>query len=102
MSAAEAHELFSDGFANVSSCLPRELVSMEGFGFQGILLDGTPEQKEKYLPKCASGETMAAFCLTEPSSGEGKESPSLGVDINKVGSVGLSLLLDSFQFSDNK
>jgi alkylation response protein AidB-like acyl-CoA dehydrogenase len=30
---------------------------------------GTPEQKEKYLPKLASGEEFAAFALTEPSSG---------------------------------
>ena len=30
---------------------------------------GTPEQKAKYLPKLATGETIACFCLTEPSSG---------------------------------
>jgi alkylation response protein AidB-like acyl-CoA dehydrogenase len=30
---------------------------------------GTPEQKERYLPKLASGEMVAAFCLTEPGSG---------------------------------
>ncbi len=33
------------------------------------MLFGTDEQKEKYLPKLASGEQFAAFCLTEPSSG---------------------------------
>jgi len=32
---------------------------------QGILLCGTDEQKAKYLPKLASGEQIAAFCLTE-------------------------------------
>uniref|UniRef100_A0A2K6FV09 Very long-chain specific acyl-CoA dehydrogenase, mitochondrial n=1 Tax=Propithecus coquereli TaxID=379532 RepID=A0A2K6FV09_PROCO len=41
----------------------------QSIGFKGILLFGTKAQKEKYLPKLASGETMAAFCLTEPSSG---------------------------------
>ncbi|KAI4897050.1 hypothetical protein NFI96_011398 [Prochilodus magdalenae] len=41
----------------------------QSIGFKGILLFGTQEQKEKYLPKLASGETIAAFCLTEPSSG---------------------------------
>ncbi|NWI11656.1 ACADV protein, partial [Crypturellus soui] len=41
----------------------------QSIGFKGILLFGTPEQKEKYLPQLASGETVAAFCLTEPSSG---------------------------------
>jgi alkylation response protein AidB-like acyl-CoA dehydrogenase len=30
---------------------------------------GTPEQKKKYLPGLLSGETIGAFCLTEPSSG---------------------------------
>uniref|UniRef100_A0A7M4F509 Very long-chain specific acyl-CoA dehydrogenase, mitochondrial n=1 Tax=Crocodylus porosus TaxID=8502 RepID=A0A7M4F509_CROPO len=41
----------------------------QSIGFKGILLFGTKSQKEKYLPKLASGETVAAFCLTEPSSG---------------------------------
>lgn len=27
---------------------------------------GTEEQKAKYLPQLASGEHIAAFCLTEP------------------------------------
>ena len=30
---------------------------------------GTDEQKQRYLPKLASGEMIAAFCLTEPGSG---------------------------------
>src|SRR5688572_18723967 len=30
---------------------------------------GTPEQKERYLPRLASGEMIAAFCLTEPGAG---------------------------------
>ncbi|EQB77181.1 very long-chain specific acyl-CoA dehydrogenase, mitochondrial isoform 1 [Camelus ferus] len=41
----------------------------QSIGFKGILLFGTKAQKEKYLPKLATGETIAAFCLTEPSSG---------------------------------
>ena len=43
--------------------------SLQSIGFKGILLYGTDEQKAKYLPAVASGEKMAAFCLTEPSSG---------------------------------
>jgi acyl-CoA dehydrogenase family protein 9 len=38
-------------------------------GMRGLLLFGTDEQKARYYPKLASGETIAAFCLTEPSSG---------------------------------
>ncbi|CAJ0934603.1 unnamed protein product [Ranitomeya imitator] len=37
--------------------------------FKGILLYGTEEQKKKYLPRLASGEIIAAYCLTEPTSG---------------------------------
>jgi acyl-CoA dehydrogenase family protein 9 len=38
-------------------------------GMKGILLFGSVEQKERYLPKLASGEYRAAFCLTEAGSG---------------------------------
>ncbi|MDZ4311468.1 MAG: acyl-CoA dehydrogenase family protein [Cypionkella sp.] len=40
-----------------------------GIGSQGIIIDGTPEQKAKYLPKLASGEMIASFALTEPDAG---------------------------------
>ncbi|MDX6748526.1 acyl-CoA dehydrogenase family protein [Geminicoccaceae bacterium 1502E] len=40
-----------------------------GIGSQGIVLDGTQEQKAKYLPKLASGEIIGSFALTEPESG---------------------------------
>ena len=40
-----------------------------GIGSQGILMDGTPEQKAYYLPKLATGEWMASFALTEPDAG---------------------------------
>lgn len=38
-------------------------------GTNPILYFGTEEQKQKYVPKLASGEYLGAFCLTEPSSG---------------------------------
>lgn len=40
-----------------------------GIGSIGILLDGTEEQKSRYLPRLASGEMLSSFCLTEPDSG---------------------------------
>ncbi len=40
-----------------------------GIGSQGILMDGTPEQKARYLPRMASGEIIASFALTEPDAG---------------------------------
>ncbi len=40
-----------------------------GIGSLGITFDGTDEQKRKYLPRLATGELIASFCLTEPESG---------------------------------
>jgi acyl-CoA dehydrogenase len=40
-----------------------------GIGSQGLIVDGTEEQKRHYLPKLASGELIASFALTEPGSG---------------------------------
>lgn len=40
-----------------------------GIGSASIVFDGTLEQKQKYLPKYASGELIGAFCLTEPNVG---------------------------------
>ncbi len=40
-----------------------------GIGAQGILIDGTDEQKQKYVPKLATGEVISSFCLTEPDVG---------------------------------
>jgi alkylation response protein AidB-like acyl-CoA dehydrogenase len=34
-----------------------------------IVYFGTPEQRAKYLPRLATGELIAAYCLTEPGSG---------------------------------
>ncbi|CAN8018618.1 unnamed protein product [Ixodes persulcatus] len=45
------------------------LAAHNSIGLKGILLCGNEEQKAKYLPKLATGEHIAAFCLTEPSSG---------------------------------
>lgn len=48
----------------------RTLVGINlGFGSQGILIDGTEEQKQTWLPRIASGEVITGFCLTEPDSG---------------------------------
>jgi acyl-CoA dehydrogenase len=40
-----------------------------GIGAQGILIDGTPQQKAAWLPRLASGEVIGSFALTEPDSG---------------------------------
>ncbi|MGE4431212.1 MAG: acyl-CoA dehydrogenase family protein [Sphingobium sp.] len=40
-----------------------------GIGSQGIVMDGTPEQKAEWLPRLATGDAIASFGLTEPEAG---------------------------------
>jgi acyl-CoA dehydrogenase len=40
-----------------------------GIGSQGIVMDGTPEQKAQWLPRLATGEAIASFALTEAGAG---------------------------------
>ena len=40
-----------------------------GIGSQGLVMDGTEEQKQKYLPQLAAGDIIGSFCLTEPNAG---------------------------------
>jgi len=54
-----------------------------GIGSQGILLDGTAEQKARYLPKLASGELIGSFALTEP--GSGSDAASLATTASRSG-----------------
>lgn len=45
------------------------LLAHQSIGLKGILLNGNDFQKKKYLPKLATGEHIAAFALTEPTTG---------------------------------
>jgi acyl-CoA dehydrogenase len=40
-----------------------------GIGSQGLVMAGTDEQKQKWLPRIASGELITSFALTEPDAG---------------------------------
>ncbi|KAM9037944.1 very long-chain specific acyl-CoA dehydrogenase, mitochondrial isoform X3 [Sarcophilus harrisii] len=54
-------------------------------GFKGILLFGDKHQKEKYLPNLASGKSLAAFCLTEPSCGSDVASIQTMAEVSQCG-----------------
>ena len=78
---ADVPEAFDGlGLDKVSSALISEKLSKAssfalsvgahvGIGTLPIVYFGTPEQKRNYLPELASGAKIAAYCLTEPSSG---------------------------------
>src|SRR6478609_3233086 len=45
------------------------IIAVQELGSLGIKLAGTEEQKQRFLPKLATGEWLAAYALTEPGSG---------------------------------
>jgi butyryl-CoA dehydrogenase len=72
--------LLESGYGVTNMCLVTEELSKACAGialaFAGtalgtfpLILHGTPEQKQKYLPQIASGKKLAAFGLTEPQAG---------------------------------
>ncbi len=79
LSIAESHGglgLSATGYARVieeisgvDASVAVTLGAHQSIGLKGLLLFGSDEQKARYLPKLASGEMVAAFCLTEPGSG---------------------------------
>ena len=61
--------LLYEEIAKASACFRTRIGTNNGIGSQGILVFGTEEQKQKYLPGIASGQKIACFALTEPNSG---------------------------------
>jgi acyl-CoA dehydrogenase family protein 9 len=64
--------LFNRMFGAVGEADPALAVyfgAHQSIGCKGITLFGTDDQKKRWLTKCATGELIAAFCLTEAGSG---------------------------------
>ncbi|MRG86803.1 acyl-CoA dehydrogenase family protein [Salinibacillus xinjiangensis] len=65
---------------------------------------GTKEQKEKYLPKLASGEFIGAYCLTEPDAGSDAMSGKTSATLNEAGTHyllnGTKIYITNASFSD--
>lgn len=55
--------------AGIDGSIATMLGAHQSIGFKALLNEGNAKQKEEWLPKLASGEVMASFCLTEPGSG---------------------------------
>jgi acyl-CoA dehydrogenase family protein 9 len=65
-------KVFSRVFGEVGAADPALCVyfgAHQSIGCKGIALFGTDDQKRRWLTRCATGELVAGFCLTEPGSG---------------------------------
>jgi len=58
-----------EAIASIDGSLPVTVGGHSSIGIKGLLLYGTAEQKQRYLPDLASGRKLAAFALTEPGAG---------------------------------
>lgn len=56
-----------------------------GIGTMPITLYGNEEQKQKYVPKLASGEWFGAYCLTEPGAGSDANSGKTKAELTADG-----------------
>jgi len=61
--------LVYEELTKTNACFRSRIGTSNSIGSMGILFDGTEDQKQKYLPRIASGEWTAAFALTEPDAG---------------------------------
>tara|TARA_B100000809_G_scaffold266900_1_gene332726 strand:+ start:18297 stop:20090 length:1794 start_codon:yes stop_codon:yes gene_type:complete len=61
--------LVCDYISGSSGSLATAYGAHTGIGTMPILLYGTEEQKQRYVPKLASGEWYGSYCLTEPGAG---------------------------------
>lgn len=55
--------------AGIDGSLATTIGAHQSIGYKALLLFGTEEQKQRFLPRLATGQLIACYCLTEPSSG---------------------------------
>lgn len=56
-----------------------------GIGTLPLLLFGTEDQKNRYLPRLASGEWIGAYCLSEPQAGSDAQASKTRADLSDDG-----------------
>ncbi|NIR51084.1 acyl-CoA dehydrogenase [candidate division KSB1 bacterium] len=67
--SSTAYNRVFEELAGADASLAVTLGGHQSIGLKALLLYGSEEQKKKYLPELASGESLAAFALTEPGAG---------------------------------
>lgn len=66
------YSLYARVFGEISkydASIATMLGAHQSIGYRALINEGSDEQKDKWLPLLVSGDKIAAFCLTEPSSG---------------------------------
>jgi len=96
--------LVCDRISGISGSLSTAYGAHTGIGTLPILLYGSEEQKQKYLPGLASGELMGAYCLTEPGAGSdansGKTKAELSADGTTYKINGQKIWISNAGFAD--
>ncbi|HIK64246.1 MAG TPA: acyl-CoA dehydrogenase family protein, partial [Henriciella marina] len=62
----EQETLVIEELCNASLAFRSLIGTTVGIGSQGLVMDGTEEQKQAFLPRLATGEIISSFALTEP------------------------------------
>ncbi|MDC0515205.1 acyl-CoA dehydrogenase family protein [Flavobacteriaceae bacterium] len=78
--------LVCDFISGASGSLSTAFGAHTGIGILPILLYGTEDQKQEYLPKLASGEWFGSYCLTEPGAGSDANSGKTKAVLSEDGS----------------
>jgi acyl-CoA dehydrogenase len=91
--SGRAYGAASDVIDTRQLCLLRETLAfhnglsdfafaMQGLGTGAISLFGTPEQKQRYLPRVVSGDALSAFALSEPEAGSDVAAMQCSASVN--------------------
>jgi len=96
--------LVCDYISGATGSLATAYGAHTGIGTLPISLYGTEEQKQKYLPKLATGEWFASYCLTEPEAGSdanaGKTKAVLSEDGKYYKIIGQKMWITNAGFAD--
>ncbi|MEY3052466.1 MAG: hypothetical protein RLY31_2251 [Bacteroidota bacterium] len=83
--SVNTNTVISEELGRIGGGFTTTIAAHTGIGMLPILYFGTEEQKRRYLPKLASGEWRASYCLTEPGSGSDALAAKTRADLSADG-----------------